>query len=184
MTAFGCGLLLVTFLAFCPAAGAGDPAHDAEQAVVRFHAALASGDRGAALALLAADAIVVENGQVESRADYAAQHLAADIDFAKGVTVKHSRPGAVVEGDTAGVISVSPVKGEFKGRPVAGARGNGALGLANRTSPGYNLDYSHAPNQIRQRAVHHAVACGQGRDGSRASGSHGPARRARRGRQP
>ena len=118
MTASGCGLLLVAFLAFFPAPGAGDPAHDAEQAVVRFHAALASGDRGAALALLAADAIVIENGEVESRADYATQHLAADIDFARGVTVERSRPRAVVEGDTAWVSSVSTVKGKFKGRPV------------------------------------------------------------------
>lgn len=91
---------------------------DAEQAVVRFHAALASGDRAAALALLAEDAVVIENGVIESRTEYAAQHLAADIDFARGIKVERSKPRTVVEGHTAWVSSVGPVKGEFKGRPV------------------------------------------------------------------
>jgi len=112
------GVLLVAFLAFTPAASAVDLADDAEQAVVRFHAALAAGDRAAALALLAADAIVIENGKVEPRGDYAAQHLAADIDFARQVKVDRNKPRTVVEGHTAWVSSVSTVKGEFKGRPV------------------------------------------------------------------
>ena len=115
---FGCGLPLVAFLAFAPAASAVDHADDAEQAVVSFHAAVAAGDRAAALALLAADAIVIENGKVESRADYAAQHLAADIDFARQVKVERNKPRTVIEGHAAWVSSVSTVKGEFRGRPV------------------------------------------------------------------
>ncbi len=90
----------------------------AEQAVARFHAALTSGDRGGALALLADDVVVIENGVIESRADYAAQHLAADIDFARGIKVERSKPRTVVEGSTAWVSSEGPVKGEFKRRSV------------------------------------------------------------------
>ena len=83
-----------------------------------YRAALAAGDRAAALALLAADAVVIENGKLESRAHYAAQHLAADIDCARQVKVERAKPRTVVEGQIAWVSSVTTVKGEFKGRPV------------------------------------------------------------------
>jgi ketosteroid isomerase-like protein len=116
--AFGHGLLLIAFLAFASVTSAVGPAEDAEQVVVRFHAALAAGDRTAALALLAADAIVIENGKLESRAEYAAGHLAADIDFARQVRVERTNARTVVEGRIAWVSSVSTSTGEFKGRPV------------------------------------------------------------------
>ena len=53
--------------------------------VTAFHAALAAGDSAAALALLAPDAVVLESGEVETRAEYAAHHLAADIEFSRAV---------------------------------------------------------------------------------------------------
>ena len=116
--AFGHGFLLIAFVASASATSAGDPAEDAEQAVVRFHAALAAGHRTAALALLAADAIVIENGKLESRAEYVAGHLAADIDFARRVRVERTKARTVVDGRIAWVSSVSTSTGEVKGRPV------------------------------------------------------------------
>ena len=111
-------VLLSAVLTLAPLAGGADPADDVERVVVRFHAALAAGDRAAALMLLAADAIVIENGKLESRADYAAHHLAADIDFAKQVRMERYQPRTVVEGQTAWVSASNRMKGEVKGRPV------------------------------------------------------------------
>lgn len=53
--------------------------------VSAFHAALAAGDSGAALAWLAPDAIILESGELETRADYAAHHLGADMEFSRAV---------------------------------------------------------------------------------------------------
>src|SRR5215211_6274960 len=58
---------------------------DVVAAVMKYHAALASGDSAAALTLLTDDVTVLESGSVESRADYRAHHLPADIEFARTV---------------------------------------------------------------------------------------------------
>ncbi len=51
----------------------------------RFHTALETGDTTTIKQLLAPDLRVLESGAVETRADYIAHHLAADIEFAKSV---------------------------------------------------------------------------------------------------
>lgn len=51
----------------------------------QYHAALASGDSLAALALLADDVVVLESGSAESRSEYRSHHLASDIAFAQAV---------------------------------------------------------------------------------------------------
>jgi len=110
--------VLTVYFALGTSAHAVDLPEGPEGAVVRFHAAIAAGDRDAALALLAPDAMIIENGKTESRAVYAAQHLAADVDFARGTTVERTESRTVVEGDTAWVVSMNKVRGHFKGRPV------------------------------------------------------------------
>jgi ketosteroid isomerase-like protein len=72
-------VLLVSLLT-AQAASAEDVAASAEPAaaVAAYHAALSAGDAAAAEALLAPDAIVLESGFVESRAEYLAHHLAAE----------------------------------------------------------------------------------------------------------
>jgi len=62
---------------------------DAEVAAVvtSFHEALGQGDSTAVLALLAPDALIVESGQVETRATYRAHHLPADIQFARAARI-------------------------------------------------------------------------------------------------
>src|SRR2546430_8339255 len=49
-----------------------------------FHAALTRGDAQAALMLLAQDAVILESGSAQSREEYAREHIAEDIAFAKG----------------------------------------------------------------------------------------------------
>lgn len=87
-------------------------------AVRQFHEALARGDSAAALALLANDAVVLEAGGIESRAEYRAHHLPADIQFAMAVPSTGRPMHVTLAGDVAWVASTSAVTGTFDGRPV------------------------------------------------------------------
>lgn len=89
--------------------------------VERFHAAVAAGDSVGALALLAPDAVVLESGGVETRDEFRAHHLAADIEFARAVKSERSPMRVVVRGDAAWAWSMSTTSGEFRGRPVNSA---------------------------------------------------------------
>ena len=77
---FAFGLLLV---GFCfPASADAGPADVVEQ----FHQSLERGKAEAALAVLADDVMIYEQGWVEkSKAEYAEHHLASDIEFSKAV---------------------------------------------------------------------------------------------------
>ncbi len=57
----------------------------AEAALQAFSDALEVGNRDLAIARLAPDVTIVENGVEESRADYIGGHLAADIEYQKSV---------------------------------------------------------------------------------------------------
>jgi len=66
--------------------GAAEPALESAVAVAaRFSQALARGDSAAAARLLAPDAVILESGGRETRAQYIAGHLGEDIDFARSV---------------------------------------------------------------------------------------------------
>jgi ketosteroid isomerase-like protein len=90
----------------------------AEEALNSFHQALRAGDRKAALALLAQDALIYESGHAEGKTEYAAHHLDADIAFAKEV------PGTTVSrhGGSAGTIvwltTEGRATGNYKGKAV------------------------------------------------------------------
>jgi ketosteroid isomerase-like protein len=91
----------------------------AAQAVVRsFHDALRRGDTQAAQALLAADAVILEGGHIESREEYLKHHLGADIEFAKAVPSTITRSEATVSGQTAWVRSATSSQGKFRNRNV------------------------------------------------------------------
>lgn len=92
---------------------------DVAAVVERFHAALASADSAAALALLAEDVVVLESGGVETRAEYRAHHLPADIEFARAVTSQRGAVTVRVRGDAAWATATSTTQGEFRGRPVS-----------------------------------------------------------------
>ena len=51
--------------------------------VTGFHDRLEAGDSAGALALLAPDAQILEGGEVVTRAEYAAHHLASDVAAAR-----------------------------------------------------------------------------------------------------
>lgn len=87
-------------------------------AVEAFHSAIRRGDRAAALDLLAPGALILESGSAQSREEYAREHLAEDIAFAKAV------PRALVnfaierDGKVAWTTTTSQSVGSFKGRDV------------------------------------------------------------------
>jgi len=71
----------------------------------RFHAALATGDRAAMEVLLAPDAVVLEGGAHESRAEYLSHHFARDAEFLSGTTPEPLYRRTGVAGDAAWVAS-------------------------------------------------------------------------------
>lgn len=124
-------------------APAQSPAADstAVTATVRaFHQALA-GDSAGALRLLAADAVILESGGRESRDEYAAHHLAEDIEFARAVPVERSALQVTVSGDVAWVSSTSLMRGTYRGRAIDAA--GVELMVLSRTATGWVIRAIH-----------------------------------------
>ena len=96
------------------------PATQAPSAVVdAFGKALASGDREAAPVLLAPDLLVYESGgQEASREEYAAGHLASDMEFLKGAAVSVLDRRQSVHGEVAVVTTRTRTTGSYKDKPV------------------------------------------------------------------
>jgi len=89
------------------------------QVVADFAAALETGDKERALAILDPNVVIFEGGYVErSRAEYAHHHLGGDIEFARAVKRKVLKVAQHVEGDTAVVWEESETTGNFKGKDV------------------------------------------------------------------
>jgi ketosteroid isomerase-like protein len=86
--------------------------------VTSFHAALAAGDSSAALALLAEDVLVLESGGMETRDEYRAHHLPADIGFARAVPSTRTPARISVRGDVAWVVGTSRTSGTYRDRAV------------------------------------------------------------------
>ena len=94
-------------------------AHGADVTVDAFHAALRRGDKEAAAALLADDALIFEEGGVErTKAEYAARHLSADAAFSKLVPSTITRRSGGFEGSLAWVASEGRMTGTYKGQAI------------------------------------------------------------------
>jgi ketosteroid isomerase-like protein len=120
---------IVMLLALAPQASAAPPPvapgtlppspREAGAAVDAFHAALRRGDAQAALAFVADDAIVFEDGRVErSKAEYALRHAEADAAFSKAVPSKLLSRTGHSTADLALIASESRTRGRFKGQDV------------------------------------------------------------------
>jgi hypothetical protein len=84
----------------------------------RFHAALARGDSAAAEQLLDGEAMIMESGYLETRAEYLARHLGEDIQFAKAVASKRTITQAKRAGNMAWIVTASDSKGTFNEKPI------------------------------------------------------------------
>ena len=91
----------------------------AEATAKAFHAALQKGDRAAVLALLAPEVVVSEEGESQSREQYAAGHLGADIEFLKSASIKPVSVGSMPMGNTAMVGSRSEIRTNTNGKAMA-----------------------------------------------------------------
>ena len=112
-------LALLASSALPVAAGAQQSDSAAVASVIeRFHAALASGDSAAALALLAPDVTVLESGGVETLEEYRSHHLPGDIQFARAVPRSRAPIKVTLAGDMAWAISTGVTQGEFRGRAI------------------------------------------------------------------
>ena len=103
--------------ASAPAVAASDSA-EVVKTIAKFHTALANNDSAGALALLSPEVLIIESGSVETRADYRAYHLAADIEFARAAPSTRTVVRVTVQGDVAWVISTSVTQGQANGRAV------------------------------------------------------------------
>jgi ketosteroid isomerase-like protein len=86
--------------------------------VARFHTGLTTGNAAGAMAVVGADAVFLEAGSVETRAQYEKDHLPADIEFEKVVPLKRSELRVVVSGDAAWSTCTYELKGTFQGRAI------------------------------------------------------------------
>lgn len=115
--------LLVGLLACAAACARSQSPVDAERDVKAglesFYAAMGRGDAAGAMAVIAPDAMFIESGRLETRAEYEANHLPLDIQFEKQVTGKRTLHRVTIDGDTAWVIATTDFDGTFDGRPVS-----------------------------------------------------------------
>lgn len=118
-----------------------DEADSVRATVDAFHEALRRGDGPAAMKLLAADAMILEGGGIETRAQYESHHLAADMEFAKAVPSTRSDVRMQINGDTAWLTSASRTEGTFKDKPV-NSRGAELMVLA-KTADGWRIRAIH-----------------------------------------
>ncbi len=85
----------------------------AAHVVDAFHAALEAGETDAALALMAEDVMVFEEGGAErSRAEYASHHLEADAAYAGVSESTMSRRIGRISGDVAWILSEGRTVGQ------------------------------------------------------------------------
>ena len=102
--------------------------------VARFHAALAAGDSAGAMALLAPDVLVLESGGMETREEFRAHYLPADIAYAMAVKIERGPMRVVIRGDVAWVTSTSSATGEMRGRAINST--SAELAVLSRTPQG------------------------------------------------
>ena len=136
-----CGMVAGLSVSATPALAQAQDSAAAAAVVDGYHNALRNGDSLAALAKLAADALVLEGGSVESREQYRSHHLPADIAFARTVKTRRSPLRVTVRGDIAWTTATSTTSGKYQGRSV-NSRG-AELMVLTRTADGWKISAIH-----------------------------------------
>lgn len=113
--------VLTAVLLWLPACATAPPPPseaDVTAVVESFYGAMKTGDTATAMRVIASDAVFLESGKLETRAEYEANHLSADIEFESQVTGKRGPLRIAFEGNTAWVIAMTEFEGTFKGDGV------------------------------------------------------------------
>ena len=117
-------------------------ARAAAATVDSFHAALRRGDTDAAAALLAADALIFEEGGAErSKAEYAAHHLPSDAAFSRAVPSSVTRRTGRSMGQLAWIATEGRMTGTFQGKAVA--RTTTETMVLRRVGQGWKIAHIH-----------------------------------------
>ena len=116
--------------------------------IAKYHEALAAGDSVAALALLADDAVILESGGVETRAEYRSNHLPGDINFTKAIKSRRGPVHVRIHGDVAWASSTSTTQGEMNGRAINSV--GAELMVLVRTSQGWKISAIHWSSRQRR----------------------------------
>ena len=116
--------------------------------VASYHAAEAAGDSAAMLALLDEDAVILESGGIETKVDFRAHHLAADIALIRAVKIERSPIRVRTRGDAAWAASTSTAQGTVNGRAV-NSTGAELMVLA-RTPAGWTITAIHWSSRARR----------------------------------
>jgi ketosteroid isomerase-like protein len=143
---FVLGALLIT-----TSTAAQNPATDSSrvlETVQAFHHALAQGDSSAVLRMLADDAIILESGGRETKAEYRAHHLPGDIAFARAVAREQQTAEVRIAGDVAWVTSSAVTTGTFRDRPVNST--GVELMVLSRTPSGWAIRAIHWSSRQRR----------------------------------
>lgn len=115
-----------------------------------FHRALSQGDSTRVLSLLAEDAVIMESGGVETRAEYRGHHLPGDIAFARAVASQRSAVRVRVRGDVAWASSTSTTQGQYRDRQINSA--GAELMVLVRTPAGWRISAIHWSSRARRPA--------------------------------
>lgn len=148
--AIALGALAAGEVAF-PASASPQQASDSAEvarAVLAYHAAELAGDSATMLALLADDAVILESGGVETKAEFRAHHIAADIAFVRSVRTERSVIRVRTRGDAAWASSTSTTQGESNGRTVNSA--GAELMVLTRTPTGWKIVAIHWSSRQRR----------------------------------
>ena len=98
--------------------GAQSSSSAALKAAASFHEFLERGDSASAVRLLGPDAVILESGDRETRAEYVARHLAEDIEFARAVSTTRKVVDTRRQGNVVWVIATSVSSGRFHERQI------------------------------------------------------------------
>ena len=115
-----------------------------------FYDLLGRGDSAAAARLLASDATVLESGDLETRAEYLAHHIGADIEFAKAVPSKRTIRQVVRQGNVVWLAATSTSSGQFENRPID-SRG-AELMVLSKVESGWRIRAIHWSSHRNQAA--------------------------------
>ena len=141
---------LALFCSLALAGGSAPPPRTPAEVVSAFHAALVSGDRPGALALLAPELVVFEEGVAEmTREAYASEHLRGDMEFSRTTTVRLVEERSGESGDAAWVLRHTETAGSFGGKPIS-TRDTGSF-LLRRAAEGWKIAHIHWSSRSLKR---------------------------------
>jgi len=112
-------LIATVALSSCSSSAPPPNEPDVTSVIEAFYGAMKKGDAAGAMTVIAPDAVFLESGKLETRAEYEMNHLPSDIEFESQVSGKRGPMRVTFDGNTAWVIAMTDYDGKFQGDPVS-----------------------------------------------------------------